>query len=446
MQGRGDWWVCGLALSSYSGFSSCGDGMRFLLLYKGTYGAALRGPEMRYAALASELVELGHEVSLCGRSGDSRGVPENVEFVRVSNAWTLLKAFLRSDAILLHGGGPLVLLLAILSGLLGKRVVLDGYVPHWIELDEVISNGAGASAPKLLIKAYFNVARSLLGALVFNLIIVANKRQLDMFRGMMAPFALTHEFPRVTIIPFGCSEQQNWSQEEGRALLAELADTSFSRDDFLIGWLGGTYGWFDLGGVLTEVSKAISRNKKIKMIFFGVDEQRKDELLAFVDTAARGNILFLPWVDFSRRFDYWAGFDVSLVWGSEGYENDYASRTRNFDCLTLGLPIVQNDDDEWGSRLRRSGAGVVADQSALSDVLFELSNNSDKVSAMRASMSALAPQFYWGRFATKLVDRIKTSPMSLGRRVIGLTAFCLALPAVFMFFAFTFIMAIFKRS
>lgn len=420
--------------------------MRFLLAYKGNYGTTLRGPEMRYVALARQLASLQHDVILCGRSGEGSCIPSNVRFVPVSDMWSLLRAFASSNVIMLHGGGPLLMLLAIGAGLVGKCVVLDGYVPHWIELDEVISNGAGASAPKLLVKAYFNVARSLLGALVFNLIIVANKRQLDMFRGMMAPFALTHDFPRITVIPFGCTEQQDCSQEVGRETLAGLANTSFSRDDFLIGWLGGTYGWFDLGGVLSEVSKAISRNKKIKMIFFGVDEQRKAELLVFVDTAARENILFLPWVDFSRRFEYWAGFDVSLVWGGEGYENDYASRTRNFDCLTLGLPIVQNEDDEWSPRLQQSGAGVVASQSGLADVLFELSNIPEKVSAMRASMSALAPEFYWGRFAEKLVEGVKTSPMSLGRRVIGLTAFSLALPAVFMFFAFTFIMAIFKRS
>lgn len=419
--------------------------MKFLLLYKGTYGAALRGPEMRYAALATELQGLGNEVVLCGRSGDHRGIPENVAFIPVANLWLLLQTFLRSDVILLHGGGPVVLLLAALAGLLGKRVVLDGYVPHWIELDEVIGNGAGSAAPSLLVKAYFNVARSLLGVLVFNLTIVANKRQLDMFRGMMAPFALTHDFSRVTVVPFGCNEQQDWSQETGREMLAGLANTSFARDDFLIGWLGGTYGWFDLGGVLAEVSKAASRNNRIKMVFFGVDEQRQAELLAFVDAAARENILFLPWVDFSRRFEYWAGFDISLVWGGEGYENDYASRTRNFDCLTLGLPIVQNEDDEWGVRLEQSGAGVVASQSSLADALFELSNRPDKLSTMRDSMSKLAPDFYWSRFAEKLVDSVKTTPMSLGRRLVGLAAFCLALPAVFMFFAFTFFMAIFKR-
>ncbi|MFD2405978.1 hypothetical protein ACFSVK_09730 [Azorhizophilus paspali] len=90
------------------------------------------------------------------------------------------------------------------------------------------------------------------------------------------------------------------------------------------------------------------RKQEHKDNFFGADEFRQAELLRSVGEEARANVVFMPWVEFSRRFEYWAGLDVSLVWGAEGYENDYASRTRNFDCLTLGLPIVQNMDDEWG--------------------------------------------------------------------------------------------------
>lgn len=420
--------------------------MRILLLYKGHYGAALRGPEMRYAALGRELVELGHEVTLCGRSGGSDGIPENVRFVPTGRPWKLLTSFLRSDVHVLHGGGPLVLLLAILSGVLGKRIVLDGYVPHWVELDEIISHDQGAARVKLLLKTYFNVARCLLGGLVFNLTIVANKRQLDMYRGMIAPLTLTHDFARIAIIPFGCNERQDWSQANGKKMLAELADTSFSNDDFLVGWLGGTYGWFDLEGVLKELSTAIIKNPKIKMLFFGSDEQRKSELLGFVDEAARGNIFFLPWVDFSRRFEYWSGFDISLVWGGEGYENNYASRTRNFDCLTLGLPIVQNHDDEWSIRLERSGAGVVTTKEELSEVLCQLSNTPERVNEMRASMSHLAPEFYWKRFATKLVNLVESTPMSLVRRLFGIVSFFLLLPAIFVFFIFNLFVILFGRG
>lgn len=419
--------------------------MRFLLFYKGSYGASLRGPEMRYSALARELLKLGHKVTLCGRSGDSKGIPSGVNFVLVSRFFLLSKSFFASDVVVLHGGGPFALLLAIFSGALGKKIVLDSYVPHWVELDELMSSSSGLSRLKLLVKAYFNVARSLLGGLVFNLVVVANKRQLDLFRGVVAPFTLTHEFSRIAVIPFGCNEQQNFSMSRGRELLSNLAGAPFSCNDFLIGWLGGTYGWFDVGVVLKQVSHAIVKNRNIKIVFFGVESARKEELLSFVDSTARGNVIFLQWVDFSKRFEYWSGFDVSLVWGKEGYENDYASRTRNFDCLTLGLPIVQNNDDEWGGRLQ-SGGGAIADQSSLTDTLLSLSAHPERVVAMRESMLKLAPNFYWSRFAQTLLDVLVDSKMSLIRRIVGIFAFSSILPALFLFFSFSFFRFLFKRK
>lgn len=420
--------------------------MRFILLYKGAFGAALRGPEMRYTALAAKLVDKGHEVYICGRAYSDGVIPANVNFVPVASFWGLLKACLRSDVIVIHGGGPVVLSFAILSGFLGRRIVLDNYVPHWIELDEINSGGSRIVRVKLLVKSYFNVLRSLFAVLVFNLTIVANRRQSDLMRGMIAPIALTREFSRIRVVPFGCAEPQKLSREAGRKLMADLAHGAIESDDFLVGWLGGTYGWFDLKGVLAEVSKSIKKNRKIKLVFFGVDKQQETELLASVEEAARTNIIFLPWLDFSRRFDYWAGFDISLVWGGEGYENDYASRTRNFDCLTLNLPIVQNDDDEWGSRLKLSGAGVVVSKYELSEELVNLSFDPNRVSGMRDSMSALAANFYWQRFAEKIVDCVNSSPMSFGRRLIGLFSFSLLLPGVFVFFLFSIISAVFKRS
>lgn len=411
--------------------------MKFLILYKGIYGIALRGPEMRYASLASELVALGHKVVLCGRPGDQSGVPENVEFVSVSKIIRLFLAFISSDVLVIHGGGPLVLFFALIAGLLGKNVILDSYVPHWIELDEIIGKKSNKIQLRLLIKAYFNVARSLFGALIFNGIIVANKRQLDLVRGMMAPFLLTHDFSRIFIVPFGCNELKIAEKKIGRKLMGELKGSEFSDNDFLIGWLGGTYGWFDLESVLSTVSLSIIKNKNIKLVFFGVDSSRQEELLSSVTDSAKGNIYFLPWVDFSTRFDYWAGFDISLVWGGDGYENDYASRTRNFDCLTLGLPIIQNEDDEWGERLEKSGAGRAVDLSSLSELLFELSNDPEKVAQMQQSMSRLSSEFYWSRFANAVVNGVSNNPMSLSRRIFGFVGFFLILPALAVFFLYS---------
>lgn len=417
--------------------------MKFLLLYKGDYGSSLRGPEMRYASLAVELLSLGHQVILCGRTGNKHGIPAGAEFVPVSRGYDLLRAFFSANVVVLHGGGPLILLFAMLVGFWGKRLVLDSYVPHWIELDEVVGKSSKKDIPKLLIKAYFNVARSLLGGLVFDKVIVANKRQLDLFRGITAPFLLTHDFSRISVIPFGCERHGGHDKANGRLLLARLSEGRICEEDFLIGWLGGTYGWFDLESVLSAISKAILKNKNIKLVFFGADGRRQSELLSFVDEAVKGNIIFLPWVEFGQRFEYWAGFDISLVWGGEGYENDYASRTRNFDCLTLGLPVVQNEDDEWGERLEKSGAGVVTNLSSLPEVVYELSGAPGRIAEMHHSMLNLASDFYWSRFATAL-EAISVDSMSRGRRLIGIVGCLLLFPALLFFLVCSVFIMIFR--
>ncbi|MFB9867343.1 hypothetical protein [Vreelandella sulfidaeris] len=420
--------------------------MKFLLLYKGSFGSTLRGPELRYYSLAKSLIEYGEEVYLCGRAGDDKGIPNKSHFIPVSNFIALLRAFFASDVIVLHGGGPIVMLLASIAGFLGKSIILDCYVPHWIELDEVVKK-TKSNKLKLLIKSYFNVARSFFGVMFFNAVIVANQRQLDLMRGMMAPFWSTHEFSRIHIIPFGCEEvAANSQQDNSRHLLGKLAGEEFTQSDFLIGWLGGAYGWFDMDAVIGAVSKAIKENKNIKLILFGAENETKKDIASKMPDFVHGNIFFLPWVDFSKRMEYWAGFDISLVWGGEGYENDYASRTRNFDCLTLGLPIIQNKDSEWGARLDHSGAGKATTLENLPGILVELSHSPDTVNNMRRAMEKLAAGFYWHKSANKLLEIIPSTRMSFVRRLFGFFVFLFVLPAFFVSALFVLISYLFQKA
>ncbi len=347
--------------------------MDYLLLYKGNYGRVLRGAEMRYASLARELVAMGHRVTLCGRSG-GEAVATGVEFVPAGRFPRLVQSFFRSDTIVLHGGGPLVLLVALFASLFKKKLVLDAYVPHWVELEALAEQGGRFSRLLCLTNAYFNSLRCLLGCLVFDRVLVANKRQLDLVRGFMSPFLLTKSYQNISILPYGCEELSIVSRENARRRMAENIRQIIGDDDFLVGWLGGAYGWFNLEHLVRLVAPAIEKNKNLKFVFFGIDPCRQSELRAQLPADLQSNLLFLPWIDFTERFNYWAGLDLSLVWGSErGYENDYASRTRNFDCLALGLPIVQNYDDEWGPRLIDSGGGLIANEKTLSDDIHHLS-------------------------------------------------------------------------
>lgn len=409
--------------------------LKILLVYKGRYNATLKGPEMRYIALARALNSQGYEVSVAGYDFDTTVHSGFLNFIPINNLWQVFKAFMRSDCVVLHGGGPFLLMLSLLIGFFGKSTVLDNYVPHWVELDEVMKNQGRTT--KLEFKSAFNVFRSLMGLLTFNMVIVANRRQQDLLRGMIAPFLRTQGFDRIEVIPFGCEPYTNRSREEGVRLLNSLAENSrLQSTDFLVGWLGGTYGWFDLSALLASMKVAFERNPAIKLVFFGVNEKQREEMLECIPVNIHGNLIFLPWVSFQERFAYWAAFDISLVWGGDGYENDYASRTRNFDCLSLGLPVIQNEDDEWGVRLKSSGAGMITSLESVSDDLLWVSQNEKALQKMHTAMKELAPEFYWERFSEHFASSVNRNKMSLLRRLTGALALMFVLPGIALFFLF----------
>ncbi|MDD2894088.1 MAG: hypothetical protein PHF20_09195 [Halothiobacillaceae bacterium] len=414
--------------------------MKIKLIYKGDFGENLRGPEMRYLCVARSLTDMGHEVTIKANKISERHLEEGIRFSPIRFTDEIKNLFNKNkyqDCTIIHGGGPWILLNALLAGFFGKKIILDNYVPHWIELDEEATHTR--NSPRLLIKSSFNALRALLGSLVFDALIVANQRQLDLARGFSSPFSRTEGFDRVHIIPFGCEPYQNHSRSRGIELLNQLmqSDEKLKPSDFLVGWIGGTYGWFDLTTLLEHLMPAIQSNANIKLVFFGAGKEKQNEMLDALPTELHGNIIFLPWVPFAQRFEHWSAFDLSLVWGSRGYENDYASRTRNFDCLTLGLPILQNEDDEWGARLKSSGAGRVTDTERLADDLLQLSHDPETLRSMKGKMRELAPEFHWGRFADKLLDVAARPTMSFGRRLSGLLTFLLLIPSALVMFTYS---------
>ncbi|MFD2836491.1 hypothetical protein ACFS3C_07815 [Azotobacter vinelandii] len=154
--------------------------------------------------------------------------------------------------------------------------------------------------------------------MTFNGVIVANKRQLDLFRGSLAPFfdpriqAYFHNSLRLRCL-------RGFRQGTGKgAVGGNWPVGNFKRMIFLVGWLGGVYGWFDLDSVMRGVSGAIVENRNIKIIFFGADEFRQAELLRSVGEEAWANVVFMPWVEFFQALRILGGTRCFSGVGSRG--------------------------------------------------------------------------------------------------------------------------------
>src|SRR5205814_10307388 len=70
-------------------------------------------------------------------------------------------------------------------------------------------------------------------------------------------------------------------------------------------------------------------------------------------------VRFEPWVPYDQRADYYDRFAVALLTFPQSIETDLAMRTRVFDYLWGGLPIVSSSAPGTDEILARYGAGVV---------------------------------------------------------------------------------------
>ena len=376
---------------------------KWLLLYKGDFTQNLKGPEIRYLKIAEQLAMSGDEVTIAGSRGNTQG---DVGFIAVGARLALAKRFLTSDTIMIHGGGPFILLLVLIAKLRGKQVLLDNYAPHWLELFTASSNTTHSKPPS--IKIAYNLFRTLFGLVVCDAVIAANKRQQDLYRGLAASTGNLQLLDKVVTLGFGCDPIV---AEKSRKPLLELSEGKIGSDDILLGWIGGLWEWFDYKPIVAATSSAATTHSRLKLVFFGVSKDKQQEVEQYIASLKQNtinNFIFMPWVEFNDRLEVWSGLDAGIVWANQSIENDYAARTRNYDCISARLPIIQNWDDHWGPIIKEHRIGITTNEDALTEDLMSVSADRQSLDDYAKNIAPLYNDYSWDSVVATL-QTIKTS-------------------------------------
>ncbi len=386
---------------------------KWLLLYKGDFTKKLKGPEIRYIKIAEQLVVAGNDVTIAGACGQPQG---KVKFVTVHNKLTLLKAFLSADVIMLHGGGPFILLLALISRAKGKRVLLDNYAPHWLEL--FTASNMVPQKRASAIKIAFNLFRTLFGIIVCDAVIAANKRQQDLYRGLSASSGNLHLINKIKTLSYGAEPVV---ESKTRSHLTRLSDNQINDSDILIGWIGGLWDWFDYKPIVEAISAVATKNENLRLVFFGVDTHKTQEIKQYIASLKHNttkNFVFLPWIEYKDRLEVWSGLDAGIVWANQSIENDYAARTRNYDCISARLPIIQNWDDHWGPIIKEHQIGITTSEENLKDDLTLFISGEQQLKEYSDNIASLYDDYSWQSVTSDLLsvassERIKPSFFSI---------------------------------
>jgi glycosyltransferase involved in cell wall biosynthesis len=156
----------------------------------------------------------------------------------------------------------------------------------------------------------------------------------------------------IAVAPFGVPDV-------GRAS-ARRASRAEARATFDI-LFGGIYDWYD--PIMAVEAVRLVENATLTFTHHPNPELTPQGKLAEAMEHVRANqythVRFEPWAPYEERAEFFARFDLALLTFPRSLETDLSMRTRVYDYLWCGLPIVTSSAPGTDEILARYHAGVV---------------------------------------------------------------------------------------
>jgi glycosyltransferase involved in cell wall biosynthesis len=174
---------------------------------------------------------------------------------------------------------------------------------------------------------------------------------------------------------------------------------------------GGIYDWYDPVLAIEAVAIARERIPKITLTFNAhpnpalTPQGKAAEAREHVRRKSYDFVHFEPWTPYEERADYYDRFSLALLTFPQSVETDLSMRTRVYDYLWGGLPILTSSAPGTDGILARYGAGIVVHGESAQDFAEAL------IRALASDLSGGAQRFaeehQWSRTLAPLVEFVR---------------------------------------
>jgi glycosyltransferase involved in cell wall biosynthesis len=393
-------------------------------------GDRMAGPAIRAYELARTLADAS-DVTIAAPAPSAVGDPRiALVHAGMADIEALVTAARGHDVVIAQELPPVAL-----ERLAGgpTRLVADLYNPVVLEL-----LAATAERPERAQRRMHGriVARTLALCAAADLVICANERQRDLWIGGMALHGLVDPYAYrrdptlrtlVDVVPFGLPEGA--APPASGALRA--AFPAIRRDDRVLVWGGGAWGWLDPVTPMHAVERLASAGgPRVHLVLLGVG---RPELAAAGQAEAAGEAVAAArrtglldrlvhvnpgWVPYDERGGWLAEADVGVTAHRDHVEARYAHRTRVLDYLWAGLPVVATRGDALAELVERERLGAVADPEDVAGFAKACERMLGGEGAeARRRVARVAPSLRWSEVAAPLVAWCRDAGARPRRRV-----------------------------
>nr|MDP9360578.1 hypothetical protein [Acidobacteriota bacterium] len=177
---------------------------------------------------------------------------------------------------------------------------------------------------------------------------------------------------------------------------------------------GGIYDWYDPVLAIDAVAIARSSLPDVTLTFTThpnpslTPQGKLAAAIEFVKRKGYDFVRFEPWVAYEERGVFFARFGAALLTFPRSIETDLSMRTRVYDYIWGGLPIVTSSAPGTDELLTRYGAGTIVDSVSPGDFASALVRVlRDEHVRMREGASRFAEAHQWPRVLQPLVDFVR---------------------------------------
>jgi len=370
---------------------------RVVVSTRDVVGARMAGPGLRAFHLASEIAER-FDVSLIAELPDAFAAEHGLSVIpRGSGEAT--RAMQEADFVL---GQPTRELLGLRSP--RTRRIFDLFDPVVLELPSVY-----AEARSLRGRAHQWIEwRRLASALKDgDLLLCATESQFAFYAGVHLGSGAPGEAwrSRWVTVPFG----------------VEARDPASDGDPIDLGagpvavWGGGMWPWLDPDSAVAALAHVRSEGSRLRLLFLGGRRPNDDVDRAAggrgITTSGDGILRNEEWVPYRERARWLRSCRIAVMLHKESLEARFAIRTRLFDAIWCGVPVVASAGGFASELVEREGLGIVVppgDVSAVAEALDRLSGDDEFHSACVGNLERIRPRFLWKEVVRPLADRIES--------------------------------------
>jgi len=174
---------------------------------------------------------------------------------------------------------------------------------------------------------------------------------------------------------------------------------------------GGIYDWYDPILAIDAVALARQSLAKISLTFnkhpnpSSTPQGKLAEAMEYVkEKKYESFVRFEPWFEYERRGEFFDRFAIALMTFPPSLETELSMRTRVYDFLWGGLPVVSSPAPGTDEILARYGCGMTVDSGAPRDFAAAILQAFSKQSAFRDGGRRFVDEHQWPEALEPLRD------------------------------------------